>query len=41
VILSTTRTTPRGNLAKKLDGYQELVTQYHGAIRETIEMKDD
>jgi hypothetical protein len=29
------------NLAKKLDGYQELVTEYNGAIKETIEMKDD
>jgi hypothetical protein len=30
-----------GNLAKKLDGYQELVTEYDGAIKETIEMKGD
>jgi len=30
-----------GNLAKKLDGYQELVSEYNGAIKETIDMKDD
>ena len=30
-----------GSLAKKLDGYQELVIEYNGAIKETIEMKDD
>jgi hypothetical protein len=30
-----------GILAKKLDGYQELVIEYNGAIKETIEMKDD
>jgi hypothetical protein len=29
-----------GNLAKKLDGYKELVTEYKGAIKETIEIKD-
>jgi hypothetical protein len=30
-----------GNLAKKLDGYQELVTECTGTIKETIDMKDD
>lgn len=25
----------------KLDGYQELVTEYNGPIKETIDMKDD
>jgi hypothetical protein len=33
--------TLEGSLAKKLDGYQELVIEYNGAIKETIEMKDD
>lgn len=26
-----------GNLAKRLDGYQELVTEYNEAIKETVE----
>jgi hypothetical protein len=30
-----------GNLAKRLDGYQELVTEYNEAIKETVEAKDD
>ena len=33
--------TLEGILAKKLAGYQELVIEYNGAIKETIEMKDD
>ena len=33
--------TFEGSLAKKLDGYEELVIEYNGAIKETIEMKDD
>ena len=41
MVLSMTRTSPRGgNLAKRLDGYQELVTEYNEAIKETIEAKD-
>jgi hypothetical protein len=30
-----------GNLAKKVDGYQQLVTEYNEAIKETIEAKND
>jgi hypothetical protein len=30
-----------GSLAKRLDGYQELVTEYNEAIKETVEAKDD
>ena len=33
--------TLEGSLAKKLDGYEELVIEYNGAIKDTIEMKDD
>ena len=33
--------TLEGSLAKKLDGYEELVIEYNGASKETIEMKDD
>jgi hypothetical protein len=28
-------------LAKRLDGYKELVTEYNEAIKETVEAKDD
>ena len=42
MVLFMTRTTPRGgNLAERLDGYMELVTEYNEAIKETIEVKDD